>query len=404
MAVSALYPHAQPQQSILSGGNALSMIPTIMQLQQFRSQQAAGQAFQGAVGPDGNFNPNAAMSAIASNPAAALAAPEATTRLLAARGQNIANATSAVGLQSSQNQALGSFLAGFAGKNLTPQDVNTIRAGAVRFGGDPATFGAITTPQQAQQAIKNAQVFSAGAGQGASQVPGGPDQNLAPTAITGAQAVQQGGPGSQRVIGASPIQNADQTAYLADQAKSAQTLAAVRPLEQALPLVKKLDNYSFGPGSKDIANVSSLLQTLGIKGVGGDADENTIRQEVNKKLQSFIQAIPSSDRSDAAQALSQASNPSLDLTKAANTNLIGNAIGMSKQDAAIPLAAGGWQGYQTFKNNWYQNTDPRGFAPMSNADLSSLDKSLPKGSPERKKLVNSIKTGVQLGVVNGPTE
>jgi hypothetical protein len=400
MAVSALYPHAQPQQSILSGGNALSMIPTIMQLQQFRSQQAAGQAFQGAVGPDGNFNPNAAMSAIASNPAAALAAPEATTRLLSARGQQIQNATGAVGLQSSQNQALGSFLAGFAGKNLTPQDVNTIRAGAVRFGGDPATFGAITTPQQAQAAIKNAQVFSAGAGQGASQVPGGPDQNLAPTAITGAQAVQQGGPGSQRVIGASPIQNQDQTAYLADQAKSAQTLAGIRPLQQALPLVKQLSSLNFGPGSDDIAKVKGLLTTLGITNAD-PTSELSVRQEVNKKLFGYFSGVPGAERSDQALSAAHQANPSLDLTQAANTNLISNAIGMARQDAAVPLAAGGWQGYQNFKNSWYQNTDPRGFAPMSNQDLSALDKSIPAG-PEREKLKNSIKTGAKLRL--GPTD
>jgi hypothetical protein len=170
-----------------------------------------------------------------------------------------------------------------------------------------------------------------------------------------------------------------------------------------LPLVSQLSHFNFGPGSDDINKVKGMLTTLGITGVN-PSDELAVRQEVNKKLLQYARGARDSGRSDSALSTAIESNPNLDLTQPANMALIRNQIGMDKQDASIPLAAGGWPGYQSFKNNWYQNTDPRGFAPMSNTDLSTLDKSLPKGSPERKKLINSIKTGVQLGVVNGPTE
>jgi hypothetical protein len=361
------------------------------------------------MGPNGNFDPIAAMGSVANNPAAALAAPGATAALLEARTKNIANATAAVALQTTQMTALSQYLAGFAGKTLTPQDVNTIRAGAVRLGGDPTTFGAITTPKQAMEAVKNAQIFGAGAGAGISPTPAGPDQNLAPTATTMAEAARGGGgvAGSgARVIGPSPDDQANQQLYLADKTRSAQIVQGLRPLEQALPLVSQLSHFNYGPGSEDIAKVKGLLTMLGITGVD-PTSEIAVRQEVGKKLLQYASGARDAGRSDSALATAIASNPNIEhMTEPSVVNLIKNQIGMDKQDAAAVQAAPGWKDYQNFKNQWYNATDPRGFTTMNKDDLVNLAKSA-KGSPkdpgsERSKLNRSIGIARQLGFAQPP--
>ena len=80
---SALYP--QPAnlapQGILAG-NPLQAAGEILNLQNMRAQQAVGSAFQGAINPDGTFNPNAALTNVRNDPNAAFAAPGAISTAL----------------------------------------------------------------------------------------------------------------------------------------------------------------------------------------------------------------------------------------------------------------------------------------------------------------------------------
>jgi hypothetical protein len=85
--------------------------------------------------------------------------------------------------------------------------------------------------------------------------------------------------------------------------------------------------------------------------------------------------------------------------------LIQNQIGMDKQDAAAPLAAGGWQGYQqNFKPRWYLSTDPRGFidyaSPQDRYDLGkSLSGDLKDPNSELSKVNRSRAIAKSLGLV-----
>lgn len=109
--ISALYPQppaaAQPN-ALASGdpGKILSLIGQGNQLalfnKEFAAKQAIGDAAQGAIDPDGRYDPMANALAIRSNPAAAFAAPQAITDVLARQGQQIeqtrAQAKDATGL------------------------------------------------------------------------------------------------------------------------------------------------------------------------------------------------------------------------------------------------------------------------------------------------------------------
>lgn len=398
-ATASMYPRftppAQPNALSALSSNPLALI-------QLQAQRAVGQAFQGATAPDGSFDPAAAQSAIANNPAAALGAPEATTRLLAARQQNIANATASLSLGTANSQAIAGAFAPIAQmSNPTMDNVYSAAAQAARMGADPnqisGIVGGFNSGNIKQQAGTIAN-YAMGPGAAASRISGPIGPNGEPTQ-TSTGAVTLGNPTLQTGMG--PQQSADQQAFIADQNAAPKVLASIRPLEQALPLVSQLGNMSFGPASSDIAKAQSLMQTFGITGVS-PTDGNTIRQEVNKKLQGYIAALPSSGRSDEAQTLATLSNPNLDLTQPANINLIKNAIGMAKQDAAIPQAAGNWPNYLNFKNSWYAKTDSRGFQPLTTSDLQGLAGSTTGAA--RARLANSINIARQLGLAQPPTE
>lgn len=109
--IGGLYP--QPPQP---GANALNL-PALLQAasfanqnalfqREFNAKQAVGRAVQGAIRPDGSFDPAAATAAIAANPDAAYAAPEAVGTLLDQRGKQIANSTAAFGLAAGQSHAV----------------------------------------------------------------------------------------------------------------------------------------------------------------------------------------------------------------------------------------------------------------------------------------------------------
>src|SRR6185312_9958622 len=215
MGVAALYPKPpQPQSGSILGGNALSLIGPMLQLRQFRANQAGGQAFQGAVDSSGNFDPNAAMSALAGNPDAALVAPELTQRLLAARGQNIANATAALGLGTANAQAIASAFAPLAQKNNpTMDDVYSAAALAARMGADPRQISGIIAginPKNIKAQLGNIANYALGPAGSSARTTGPIGPNGEPT-TTSVGAINAGSPTLQSGLG--PQQTADQQAF-----------------------------------------------------------------------------------------------------------------------------------------------------------------------------------------------
>jgi hypothetical protein len=96
--VASLYPQppaaAQPNALASSDpSKILGMIGQANQLQlfnkEFAAKQAVGDAAQGAIGPDGRYDPTANALAIRNNPAASFGAPEAIAGVLARQGAQI---------------------------------------------------------------------------------------------------------------------------------------------------------------------------------------------------------------------------------------------------------------------------------------------------------------------------
>lgn len=70
-------------------GEAAGVINALNQNKLFQARQAAGQALQGAVGPNGQVDENALMRAVAADPRAALAAGETATQSLGRQVQQV---------------------------------------------------------------------------------------------------------------------------------------------------------------------------------------------------------------------------------------------------------------------------------------------------------------------------
>lgn len=409
--VNSLYP-APPQQNSLAS-NPAAVIGLMQNINALRSKQAIGNAFQGAIGADGSFDPTAAATAIKNNPAAAWGAPEAVGTLLEARGKQISNSTAQFGLQASQNQEAQRLLAGFAqDPNPTDDKIRQWSASMARAGIDPATINGLRqdllsrSMNDRKTVIGNTANTVMGAGAASS-----PESLVNPTTgqpsrvphgafSSGPQGIATGmTPGAPEALAA------NQAEFAADQTRAAQTLANVRPLEQALPLIRKLSNANFGPGSPEFAKAKAGLATLGV------LDPNTsdvgVRQEVGKYLLRYAKGAQDAGRSDQALSAAVASNPNADsMVKPATLALIKNQIGMDKQDAALPLAFGKGNPaqYKAFKAQYYQNHDPRAFAinTMAPEEIADLQKSL-KGA-ERDKFNRSLQTAIRAGVVTPPSQ
>lgn len=417
MAVSALYPHAQPQQSILSGGNALSMIPTIMQLQQFRSQQAAGQAFQGAVGPDGSFNPNAAMSAIANNPAAALAAPEATTRLLAARGQNISNATSALALGLQNSNTLSQIAAPYANKPMTDMDVASLKAKLAAAGVDPHTVAAADI-NGALKASKAAQLGAAqtmGPAAAATPVPAGPSATGAPTVAPLASTL---GAGTPRPVGLPPGQAEAASGIAAASAAQANSLtqsADTSPIRKGMlgNLEGDLAQFTAGPGA-DWTKVAKAWANRNVLPSGMQFDPTSIasQEAFTKQAEQLAQqqfAAIGGTGTDAKFGSAFKSNPNETLSALGNNGIINLLKG---NEDAIQAKNGAWQkwvaqgnppqSYPQFAAQFNQSFDPRVYQSqyMSKNDFVKMAKSM--STPELRDFSAKLNSAKSQGLVTGP--
>ncbi len=371
--VSSLYPQPpQPQQNgmnALMGDplHALSVIQQLqagqLQIQQAKAQQAGGAAILSGLRPDGTFDPNAAVRSADPSVVGAAGAQFANdvisskgnsaiadTNVVNLRNAKTIAATNEVGLETTRNNALGDYLVGFAGKKLTDADLPTIRATAVRLGGNPNVWGSIKDIPSATAAIKNATIARAGATSAIQPTPNGVNPDLSQRVTSGAEAARN----PNRTTTASPQDAADQTAFNEDQTRSSQIMRGVVPLQQALPLIQKLSASDFGGASGDIAKLKGYLVQAGIM----DANSSSLptRQEVNKYLHQAISAIPASERSDQARNLAELSNPNLDLTQPANIDLTKNAIAVARMEAALPKIFGR-KGYLENKSGYYQGSD-----------------------------------------------
>lgn len=143
-----LYPKAPaPSTGILSGDptKIIGLVSGINQnalfQQTFDARKAIGQAYQGAIQPDGSIDAPALMRAIKGSPDAAFMAGEASAGALDRQGKQIANTTALFEQQAKQNQFVVNSLGSLADKpKPTMDDVRHFVVTAARNTGIPASM------------------------------------------------------------------------------------------------------------------------------------------------------------------------------------------------------------------------------------------------------------------------
>ncbi len=137
---------------------------------------------------------------------------------------------------------------------------------------------------------------------------GGLRSRIAPPATPGAMNPMpaQGGRVPGPTTGLPPDYEAGLKQFASDQEMSTQKLTAIKPALQALPLAQDLTT---GIGTETYNKVLAAAHNLGIL-PQGMTNKLTLYQEINKKMADYVRSNPVGQRSDAAQALSEAASPS----------------------------------------------------------------------------------------------
>jgi hypothetical protein len=174
-----------------------------------------------------------------------------------------------------------------------------------------------------------------------------------------------------------------QKKFQADQTAAAGTLANLRNLDIALPLVEKLNHKDFGPGSPGYANLRRTLITVGA--IDPNNTDVPDREQVHKYLLKYATLAQNSGRSDQALGAALNSNPNIDLTQTSNLHLIKNQIALDKMEAARPSI------FKIEHPNSYDLVDYPNYGPKyyNNIDrrVFSYDK---LNADERRALIDSL--------------
>lgn len=137
---TSIYPKApEPINPLQMMGQVVGLKNALLQNQLTQktmgAQQAIGQDFQSATGPDGAFDPNRAATLIANDPNAAYGAADATAAIQAQRQAQLAQHTAQVDLAMKQTQFMAQSLGALADKQgVTGKDVTNLGATLVANG------------------------------------------------------------------------------------------------------------------------------------------------------------------------------------------------------------------------------------------------------------------------------
>lgn len=369
--IAGLYPQpAQSNQGSILSGNPLSLVGPLMEIQRQNAARAAGQAFQGALNPDGTVDTSALARGL-QNPTAALAAPEAVSRMLANQGQGIVNSTNAYDLAAKQvadfqNQA--AALIGTPG--YSKNGVNSLAVRYARSTGVPYSMLQPWISQLTGNSAADAKTIT-GWGNAGLGPAGRATRVEAPPGPEGEPRSQPLGVAAQGGVSATGLPApavASQKAYSEAMLASNPIMENVTRMETALPYIKDLGNENFGVGSAAYIKARSVAAQFGL--IKPEDAGLTNAQIAQKYLKQFVVNSPSSGRSDDALSAAVGSNASFDLTKPANVAILNNRIGMDKFAASIPKIyaaenpadAKGGLGFNAGSSNVYNRYDPSVFA------------------------------------------
>ena len=387
------------------------------------AQQAVGEAAQGAIGPDGQIDPAAFLTAVKNNPQAAYGAVEAAQNATALETAQLAQAHQQYDVL---NGAISSLL---SNPNAGPKDVMsqvgtlvaqgvlTPKVAAAELAGMPNDPGQLRgwlenhlakgmdAQQQIGAFINKPELVDNGAQiqpvnmapmapspiapitkelspEAASTPVAGVDAQGHPIAMTRAQFAQRG----QIQTGLSPSETAAQNVSGANNAQQGidlQRAAAMVPdMKGALGNMQgELADFNSGPGADQFKTFKAALLRLRVPGI--DPNGVASAEEFNKNAEKLLQwqfGMIGGTGTDAKFNSAMHSNPNMGLSNLGAKGLIGFAKGNAD---AIALENNIWQKYQQsggaqsfgqFQNSFNKKYDPRVFAMqyLSNADRAKV--------------------------------
>lgn len=188
-----------------------------------------------------------------------------------------------------------------------------------------------------------------------------------------------------------------------DQNLATQKLTGIKNAQKALALLPGVDS---GPGTGPYQQALAFLKAQGVLATD-PKDKTVVYQEINKYLNRYVQQSGLSQRSDAAQALAENSNPNL-MTQLnpALINLTRNAIALDKVEAARPNAFGSkdYSKYGEHRSSFPQSQDERayGMSDLPKPEAQKLYKEMldkaKAGDPEGIKFIKSLSIANKQGL------
>jgi len=191
--------------------------------------------------------------------------------------------------------------------------------------------------------------------------------------------------------------------YSSDLAQAANYQQATLPLQKAIPALEALGTTGTGPGTEQLNQIGSFLQSMGVPGIDPTGIKNY--DEAKKYLTQYVNMTGNVGTNDKLAA-SFAGNPSTEISNAAAVDVAKTALSLSRlQNAQVrAFAATGQpsQTYSQFAKDFNANQDPRayGLDLMDPAQRAKLIGSL-KGA-ERTKFAQSLRNAMTLGLVSPP--
>lgn len=177
----------------------------------------------------------------------------------------------------------------------------------------------------------------------------------------------------------------------------------ILPLNKAITSLEALGKTGTGPGTEQINEIKSFLQSMGVPGI--DTESIKSFDEARKYLTQYAQTAGDTGTNDKLAA-AFAGNPSVGVSNAAAVDVAKTALALRKlQNAQLMVFEKSGQpasNFTKFAAQFNADQDPRAYGiDMMNDDARATLINGLKGD-ERAKFAKSLRTAIDLGLVTAP--
>lgn len=186
------------------------------------------------------------------------------------------------------------------------------------------------------------------------------------------------------------------------QAREVTYAQEVAPLEKAIPSLEALGTTGTGPGTEQINEIFSFLQSMGVPGL--DKEKIKDFDTARKYLVQYAQASGNANTNDKLAA-AFAGNPSVGISNAAAVDVAKTALALRRlQNASVRSFNGSPEQYLKFATDFNATQDPRayGFDMMSPEQRAAMIGEM--NDVEKTMFVRSLRNAVELGLVRPPAQ